>query len=181
MRIIHEKPPEPVNPLRLARLSLKLTQRELGRRIDLSESVILLNEAGVYTRPNDKLIEFLGAGIEISYLEWTMQIRQLRAPQILPLIDRATVAAGVPSSEHPFVIFRTALGFPARMTFCKFALVHQGSLFKYETGQQRIMPDQLRDWFLESHIPMEYRLKLVIYTNAWQEQQRLDRLTKIPA
>jgi transcriptional regulator with XRE-family HTH domain len=139
------------NPLKARRLLAGWTQDDLARYAGVTHDNIVRNEQGLFNRPSPAILaticDYTGEDEERvtkEYQAWIASKR--RSDYTRNLVKRAISFPPARSlNQHPFLLWRLAVApGTSRIAFCQMLCLHPATVLKYETGQQRPMPSQIK-------------------------------------
>jgi transcriptional regulator with XRE-family HTH domain len=158
------------NPIKSRRLQAGWTQDDLANFAGVTHDNVVRNEQGLFNRPSPAILatvcEYTGESPERLTKEYTAWIaNKRRSDSIWTSLRRVISFPNAGSlTGHPFLLWRTAV-FPgvSRIGFCQILCLHPATVLKYEKGEQRTMPSQIK-----------YAL-----SEAGMDKARIDALAKI--
>ena len=150
------------NPLKIRRLQAGWTQDDLANFAGVTHDNVVRNEQGLFNRPSpailSTLVEYTGESSEKITKEYTAWIANKRRSDSVrrPMRRIISFPAAHRLTGHPFLLWRTAI-FPgiSRIAFCQILCLHPATVLKYEKGEQRTMPSQIKDALSEAGMSKE--------------------------
>ena len=128
-----------------------ISQLRLATLSNVSHMTVIRNEQALYPDPSARIIQALidlrvgpfyspqpWEEYERIYHEYQMRVRSHTNWESAPF------SSGLLTDNHPFLLWREALGFPTRLAFCKAACVSSPQVLNYETARQRVMPKSIK-------------------------------------
>lgn len=147
------------SPIKAWRLEAGLSQSALADSAHISLMTVIRNEQALYSNPSPKIINVLKDAAVGPYLlswnEWErlyhnyqMEVRAATDWAVINLVNfNPNSDSNSPNSngdDHPFKVWREALGFDTRLAFCRAACVSSPQVLNYESARQRTMPKSIR-------------------------------------
>lgn len=137
------------NPLKFARESLGMSQKELADYAGMTPGAVLKYEQGLYEEPSVTLVEALNElqtfvvdykTMSKAYSLWRNNHRL--GADLKPL---HMLALSFKNDSHPLVQYRRAVGLVSAQSFCVLLCLHPAVVRRYEGGKARNMPRQVKD------------------------------------
>lgn len=151
------------NPLKARRLLAGWTQDDFANYAGVTHDNIVRNEQGLFNRPSPAVLacicEYTGENPESVTKEYTAWIAHKRRSDYTRQLLKRTIS--FPNSEklknHPFLLWRLAIApGTSRIAFCQLLCLHPATVLKYEKGEQRPMPSQIRVALKEAGMDQKY-------------------------
>lgn len=136
-----------IHPFKALREHHNITQEQLANAAGTTSQSILRYEQGLYEKPSEKIIDALvklsgvaAPKLLLRYEYWRLAHQERAAP-----VFAANRPLLVKAGEHPFVTFRSSLGYESRMAFCKLLAIHPSVVAEYEKGNQKHIPRMIKN------------------------------------